>query len=144
MGRVDKKKLLDVGFLAFEAVAHISLIVYLVRINAALASIAFTAFELFMFVRLLFNNRKELNRVPCTYHETCCKDEKMEEEAFISWSQYRRLRTQRGDEWWIDTEAAPNGIGPVCLYCGRLIDSHYTDHTVECPVRRYIGWEDYE
>lgn len=33
---------------------------------------------------------------------------------------------------WVNTEAAPNGIGPVCKYCDRLIDSHPTDHALSC------------
>lgn len=62
------------GFLALEAVLHVYLLWYLVSIDAAILAIAFTAFELTMFVRLLLNNKKELTRVPCTYHEYCCKE----------------------------------------------------------------------
>lgn len=59
---------------------------------------------------------------------------------YISTSEYRRLReTNGGDDWWINHEAPPNGIGPVCLFCDRLIDWPPTDHTLACPVRRYLG-----
>ena len=61
---------------------------------------------------------------------------------YISTSEYRRLRVTKGDDWWIDHDADPNGIGPVCLYCNRLVDWAPRDHTVACPVRRYLGWED--
>lgn len=71
---MSRKKLLDVAFLAFEAVMHVYLVIYLLWIGANIPVILFTAFELTMFVKLLFSNKKELNKVPCTWHETCCKE----------------------------------------------------------------------
>lgn len=34
---------------------------------------------------------------------------------------------------WVDQNAAPNGIGPVCVSCHLLIDSHPQDHAQDCP-----------
>lgn len=64
----------------------------------------------------------------------------------LSWSVYRRLRTVKGEDWWADHDAPSNGIGPVCLFCSRLIDWGPRDHSVAplCPVRRFYGWEIYE
>lgn len=61
---------------------------------------------------------------------------------FISVSEYRRLKATMGDDWWIDESAPPNGIGPVCLFCEKLIDWGPTDHTIPCPVRRYLQWDE--
>jgi hypothetical protein len=68
---MNKKKLLDIGFLALEACMHLYLVVYLISIGANIPVIAFTAFELTMFIRLLVNNRKESSHVPCTWREFC-------------------------------------------------------------------------
>lgn len=78
---MSKKKLLDVAFLGFEAIMHVYLVVYLIWINANIPVILFTAFELSMFIRLLFNNKKELKQVPCTWHESCCKENDEKEES---------------------------------------------------------------
>lgn len=48
-----KRSLLDNAFLAFEAVMHVYLTIYLISIDAALLAIGFTIFELTMFIRLL-------------------------------------------------------------------------------------------
>lgn len=71
---------------------------------------------------------------------TPSKDKK--NKKLISTSEYRRLRAMEGDDWWIDHEAPPNGIGPVCNYCDRLVDWPPRDHAMACPVRRYLRWED--
>lgn len=56
----------------------------------------------------------------------------------LSKNAVRRLKVTKGrDRWWIDEEAAPNGIGPVCLFCHNLIDWR-TDHGKKCPVRKYV------
>lgn len=34
---------------------------------------------------------------------------------------------------WIDRDAQPNGIGPVCKDCHQLIDWHPVDHALGCP-----------
>lgn len=61
----------------------------------------------------------------------------------ISKSEYRRLRVVKGeDDWWINHEAEPNGIGPVCLFCDKLIDWAPRDHTRRCPVRNYLDHAD--
>lgn len=63
----------------------------------------------------------------------------------ISKSEYRRLKTVKGnDDWWIDLEAEPNGIGPICLFCSKLIDWGPRDHTLACPVRRYFNNEEFK
>lgn len=36
------------------------------------------------------------------------------------------------DPEWIDRDAQPNGIGPVCKYCHNLIDWSPTDHALDC------------
>lgn len=61
---------------------------------------------------------------------------------FVSWSQFRRLRLVKGENWWVNEERPPNGIGPVCLYCDNLIDWGPRDHSIPCPVRKFSGWED--
>lgn len=61
-----------------------------------------------------------------------------------SWSQFRRYAIEGGDDWWVNHDAEPNGIGPVCLFCDRLVDWAPRDHTMDCPVRRYLRWEDDE
>lgn len=62
---------------------------------------------------------------------------------FISQSEYRRLKATNGeDDWWVDHEASPNGIGPVCLFCSRLIDWGPRDHGRACPVRRFLREEE--
>jgi hypothetical protein len=33
---------------------------------------------------------------------------------------------------WVDHDATPNGIGPVCKFCHRLIDWHPVDHALDC------------
>jgi len=66
----------------------------------------------------------------CNHNDFC--NENLEK---LSWSQVRRLRVTKGDDWWIDHEAPPNGIGPVCLFCRHLIDWAPTDHALACPVR---------
>lgn len=66
-----KKRLLDVSFLLFEAVMHVYLVIYLVYIGANLPVILFTAFELTMFIRLLFGKRQEMKRKSCTWREFC-------------------------------------------------------------------------
>lgn len=33
---------------------------------------------------------------------------------------------------WIDHDAPPNGIGPICRDCGNLIDWHPVDHALGC------------
>lgn len=63
------------------------------------------------------------------------------EELHVSWSQFRRLWETKGEDWWINEDASPNGIGPVCLYCDKLIDWGPADHTIECPVRKFLGFE---
>lgn len=63
----------------------------------------------------------------------------------ISWSEFRRLQASKGnDDWWIDQEAETNGIGPVCLFCNKLIDWAPRDHTPICPVRKFFRFEDEE
>lgn len=62
-------------------------------------------------------------------------------EEKISKSQVRRLRVVKGDDWWIDEEAEPNGIGPVCLFCKKLIDWAPRDHSQTCPVTRHLSEE---
>src|SRR5687768_9209662 len=64
---------------------------------------------------------------------------KMKDKKFITMSEYRRLKAVKGDDWWINHDASPNGIGPVCLFCDRLIDWGPADHLIRCPVRRYLG-----
>lgn len=54
-----KRKWLDIAFLAFEAVMHTYLVIYMITIGANIPVILFTAFELTMFIKLLFNNRTE-------------------------------------------------------------------------------------
>lgn len=40
----------------------------------------------------------------------------------------------REPRWeWEDVTAPPNGIGPVCKYCVRLIDGMW-DHSAACPA----------
>lgn len=56
----------------------------------------------------------------------------------LSKSEVRRLMVVIGPDWWVDSEAKPNGIGPVCFYCKNLIDWGPTDHGTECLVRDYI------
>jgi len=46
----------------------------------------------------------------------------------------RRLQAVKGVNWWVNQEAEPNGIGPVCLFCDRLIDLGPRDHGPFCPV----------
>ncbi len=36
---------------------------------------------------------------------------------------------------WVDPDAEPNGIGPICRHCGLLIDWHPFDHADDCPER---------
>lgn len=63
----------------------------------------------------------------------------------LSKSVVRRLRVVKGsDRWWIDEEAFPNGIGPICLFCKRLIDWAETDHSEACPVRNHINMNEEE
>lgn len=38
-----------------------------------------------------------------------------------------------GSEDWINPDADPNGIGPVCRHCDLLIDWHPIDHAPGCP-----------
>lgn len=68
----------------------------------------------------------------------------MELKDKISKSVFRRLRVVRGPGWWINEDAPPNGIGPVCLYCDRLIDWGPTDHGKACPVRKHLKEMGYE
>lgn len=35
--------------------------------------------------------------------------------------------------WWVDVDAPPNGIGPICKFCHNLIDFR-DDHDWNCPV----------
>jgi len=63
-------------------------------------------------------------------------------EKNISKSVVRRLRVVKGDDWWVDEEAKPNGIGPVCLFCKKLIDWAPRDHAIACPVRTYLTQEE--
>lgn len=56
----------------------------------------------------------------------------------LSKSEVRRLEVVKGPDWWIDENSSPNGIGPVCLFCGNLIDWAPRDHTEFCPVRKHI------
>lgn len=37
------------------------------------------------------------------------------------------------DPEWVDQDASPNGIGPVCKDCHQLIDWHPVDHALGCP-----------
>ncbi len=60
----------------------------------------------------------------------------------VSLSEYRRLKVVKGDDWWVDHEAEPNGIGNVCLFCDSLIDWAPRDHTMKCPVRRFSTLEE--
>lgn len=59
---------------------------------------------------------------------------------FVSWSEMRRLRVVKGEDWWVNENAAPNGIGPVCAFCDNLIDWGPTDHGRKCPVRKFLGF----
>lgn len=59
----------------------------------------------------------------------------------VLWNDYIRLYAAFGDDWWIDQTAPPNGIGPMCLYCNRLIDWAPVDHGKGCPVPKFLGWE---
>lgn len=70
-----------------------------------------------------------------------CRDNKFLND-FVSKSQVRRFRVVKGDDWWIDEEAEPNGIGPVCIFCKRLIDWALRDHAEACPVRTYLASEE--
>lgn len=63
-------------------------------------------------------------------------------EEFLSNSVVRRLQIVKGDNWWVDENAKPNGIGPICFFCGRLIDWPPTDHSEVCPVRKYINLDE--
>lgn len=56
----------------------------------------------------------------------------------LSKSEVRRLQVVKGKDWWVDEKARPNGIGPVCFFCGRLIDWAPRDHKEKCLVRNYI------
>lgn len=58
------QKLVDKLFLSFEAIMHIYLVIYLTMIGANVPVILFTAFELSMFLRLLWNgdSEKDLHR----------------------------------------------------------------------------------
>jgi hypothetical protein len=60
-------------------------------------------------------------------------------EKKVSRSQVRRLQVVKGSDWWIDEEAEPNGIGPICIFCKKLIDWAPRDHAEACPVRTYIN-----
>lgn len=62
------------------------------------------------------------------------------QKRMISWSMFRRLKVVKGDNWWINENAPPNGIGPVCLFCDKLIDWAPTDHGDDCPVRKFLGF----
>lgn len=48
---------------------------------------------------------------------------------------------QARSDWWINHRAKPNGIGPVCIVCDRLIDWAARDHAVDCTVREYYALE---
>lgn len=63
-------------------------------------------------------------------------------EEHITWSQFKRLKVVKGDDWWVDHEAEPNGIGPVCLFCNRLIDWGPRDHEPACQVRKFFMFND--
>lgn len=63
---IKKKRFLDLGFLALEAVMHVYLVIYLISIDASLLATGFTAFELIMFIRLLRSGVKPL--------EATCED----------------------------------------------------------------------
>lgn len=56
----------------------------------------------------------------------------------LSKSVVRRLKVVKGDDWWVDENAEPNGIGPICYFCKKLIDWGPTDHGKKCPVRNHI------
>lgn len=57
----ERFKFLGPTFVAFEAVMHVYLTIYLVVIRASIPAIAFTIFELSMFIYLLVE-RKILHR----------------------------------------------------------------------------------
>ena len=52
------QKYLGPAFVAFEAAMHVYLVIYRIVIGANIPVIGFTAFELTMFIYLLFDNRR--------------------------------------------------------------------------------------
>jgi hypothetical protein len=61
----------------------------------------------------------------------------LDHKNFLSKSEVRRLKVVKGKDWWVDEDSIPNGIGPICFFCGRLIDLDPNDHHENCPVRKY-------
>lgn len=55
----------------------------------------------------------------------------------LSKSVVRRLQVVKGDNWWVD-DSKQNGIGPVCIFCKRLIDWPPTDHGKKCPMWDHV------
>lgn len=49
------------------------------------------------------------------------------------------LGLKKMSDWWVSRKAKPNGVGPVCKFCDRLIDSHPGDHALDCPAVDGIG-----
>lgn len=61
---------------------------------------------------------------------------------YISTSEFRRLRTIKGEsDWWVNHELSSDE-GLVCLFCDKIIDWAPSDHEVACPVRRFFGFEE--
>lgn len=46
---------------------------------------------------------------------------------------HARQQLKRVDPEWVDHDAPANGIGPACISCHNLIDSHPQDHKLGCP-----------
>ena len=57
-----KSRLLDIAFLAFEAVMHVYIFVYLIINKDAILVIGYTLFELLMFIKLLWSRRYEAKK----------------------------------------------------------------------------------
>lgn len=54
-----KSRVLDMAFLAFEAVMHVYIFVYLIINKDALLVVGYTLFELIMFIKLLWSRKYE-------------------------------------------------------------------------------------
>lgn len=57
-----KSRLLDIVFLAFEAVMHVYIFVYLIVNKDALLVVGYTLFELLMFIKLLWSRYYEAQK----------------------------------------------------------------------------------
>lgn len=64
----------------------------------------------------------------CGENHDCawCDPSSYDEDDFVEVHDYWN------DPEWVDQNAAPNGIGPICKYCHRLIDWSPTDHAIDC------------